>query len=165
MSSMSAEKRQLEESCNQWKTVVCLHDLPSLSPKLRYFARPGPPFVIRSVLIGWGCPDYKWWTCASEKTDFGGEREEIVKTQNIFFRKWPLIQKVASYKRFRVHFSLNTHFFLRLGDAAFCVLGYILNLNQWDSVSFTQTTETLTDSNLDLCTDVTKFIVTWANLS
>jgi len=38
------------------KFILCLHDLPSLSPKLRYFARSGPPFVIRSVLIGWGCP-------------------------------------------------------------------------------------------------------------
>jgi len=39
-------------------TILYLHDLRSLSPKVRYFARPGPPFVIRSVLIGWGwgCP-------------------------------------------------------------------------------------------------------------
>jgi len=36
--------------------ILCLHDLPSLSPKLRYFARSGPPFVTRSVLIGWECP-------------------------------------------------------------------------------------------------------------
>jgi len=39
-----------------YQSILCLHDLPSLSPKLRYFARSGPPFVIRSVLIGWGCP-------------------------------------------------------------------------------------------------------------
>jgi len=35
-------------------SILCLHDLSSLSPKLRYFARSGPPFVIRSVLIRWG---------------------------------------------------------------------------------------------------------------
>ena len=29
---------------------------PLSPPKLRYFARSGPPFVIRSVFIGWGCP-------------------------------------------------------------------------------------------------------------
>jgi len=29
---------------------------PLSLPQLRYFARTGPPFVIRSVLIGWGCP-------------------------------------------------------------------------------------------------------------
>jgi len=28
----------------------------SLSAKLRFFARSGPPLVIQSVLIGWGCP-------------------------------------------------------------------------------------------------------------
>ena len=27
-----------------------------LSPKVRFLARSGPPFVIRSVLVGWGCP-------------------------------------------------------------------------------------------------------------
>ena len=36
-------------------TILCLHDFPSLSP-LTSVARSGPPFVIRSVLIGWGCP-------------------------------------------------------------------------------------------------------------
>jgi len=36
--------------------ILCLHDLPSLSPKLYYFDCSGPPYVIRSVLIGWGCP-------------------------------------------------------------------------------------------------------------
>jgi len=44
--------------------VRCFHCLiphsvfarsPLSPPKLRYFARSGPPFVIRSVLIGWGC--------------------------------------------------------------------------------------------------------------
>jgi len=27
-----------------------------------------------------GLPDYKWWTLASEKTESGGERGEIVQT-------------------------------------------------------------------------------------
>jgi len=40
---------------------VSLLDLPSLSPRLRFFARSGPlslarSFVNQSVLIGWVCP-------------------------------------------------------------------------------------------------------------
>jgi len=37
---------------------LSLPDLPSLSQKLivSLFARSDPPFVIRSVLIEWGCP-------------------------------------------------------------------------------------------------------------
>jgi len=48
----------IEKICNERK-ILCLHDLPPLSPKLRYLARSGPPFVIRSLLIGWGCPGLK----------------------------------------------------------------------------------------------------------
>jgi len=40
--------------CNINTCVGC-HDLPSLSPKLRFFARSGPPFVIRSIFLGLGC--------------------------------------------------------------------------------------------------------------
>jgi len=42
-------------SCVRY-TILCLHDILSLSPKLSFFARSGPPFQIRSVLIGLGCP-------------------------------------------------------------------------------------------------------------
>ena len=36
--------------------IVRLHDLLSLSPvNSVFFARSGRPFVIQSVLIGWGC--------------------------------------------------------------------------------------------------------------
>ena len=31
--------------------ILCLHDLPSLSPKVRFLARSGPPFVIRGIPI------------------------------------------------------------------------------------------------------------------
>jgi len=65
----------------QGNTALCLHDLSSLSPKPRFFARSGPPFVIRSVLIGWGCPGSKM-VDLTNKTEFGGERGEIEQTQN-----------------------------------------------------------------------------------
>jgi len=63
--------------------ILCLHDLPSLSPKLCFFVRSGPPFVIRSVLIGWGCPGLQTVDLSErENIDFGGERGEIVQTHN-----------------------------------------------------------------------------------
>ena len=48
--------------------LLYLHDLPSLSPVFR----SGPPFVIRSVIIGCVCPGLKM-TDLNEK-EFGGER-------------------------------------------------------------------------------------------
>jgi len=73
----------------QWKitkisvNILWLHDLPSLSPKVRFLARSGPPFVIRGIPIQYeNAPDYKWRTWTSEIIEFGGEREEIVQTQN-----------------------------------------------------------------------------------
>ena len=42
---------------NGWTVLyVCTISPLSLSPKLRFFNRSGPPFIIRSVLFGWGCP-------------------------------------------------------------------------------------------------------------
>jgi len=44
-------------------------------PKLRYFARSGPPFVIQSVLIGWGCPGLKMVDLSERENGlWGGER-------------------------------------------------------------------------------------------
>ena len=39
---------------------LSLHDLPSLSPKLRFLTRSGRPFVIRGMPFNEDAPDYKW---------------------------------------------------------------------------------------------------------
>jgi len=58
-------------------SILCFHDLPSLSPKVRYFARSGPPFVIRSVLIGWGCPGLQMVDLSERENGlWGRERED-----------------------------------------------------------------------------------------
>jgi len=70
--------------------ILCLHDLPSLSPKVRYFARSGPPFVIRSVLIGWGCPGLQMVDLSERENGLWGERGEIVQTE--LPSKWDVLR-------------------------------------------------------------------------
>jgi len=61
---------------------MCLHDLPSLSPKLCFFARSGPPFVIRSVLIGWGWPGLQMVALSERENGlWGREREDRANTE------------------------------------------------------------------------------------
>ena len=65
--------------------ILCLHDLPSLFPKLRYFALSDPPFVIRSVLIGWGCPGLQMVDLSERENGlWGRERGDRA---NIEYRK------------------------------------------------------------------------------
>ena len=72
--------------------ILCLHDPLSLSPKLRFFTRSGPSFVIRSVLIGWGC--------------LGSQMVDLSERENGVWRKeradrantvWPLQNSQASF--------------------------------------------------------------------
>jgi len=63
------------------REILCLHDLPPLSPKLRYFARSGPPFVIRSVIIGWGCPKLQMVDLSARESGlWGRERGDRANT-------------------------------------------------------------------------------------
>ena len=62
--------------------ILCLHDLPSLSPKLCFTARSGPPFVIRSVLIGWGWPGLQMVDLSErENRLWGRERGDRANTE------------------------------------------------------------------------------------
>jgi len=62
--------------------ILCLHDLPSLPLKLCFFARSGPPFVIRSVLIGWGCPGLQIVDLSERENGFWGrERGDRANTE------------------------------------------------------------------------------------
>jgi len=64
------------------KWTLCLHDLPSLFPKLLYFARSGPPFVIRSILIGWGCPGLQMVDLSERENGlWGRERGDRANTE------------------------------------------------------------------------------------
>jgi len=62
--------------------ILCLHDLPFLSPKLHYFARSGPPFVIRSVLIEWGYPGLQMVDLSERENGlWGRERGDRANTE------------------------------------------------------------------------------------
>jgi len=62
--------------------ILCLHDLSSLSPKLCFFARSGPPFVIRGVLIGWGWPGLQMVDLSErENRLWGRERGDRANTE------------------------------------------------------------------------------------
>jgi len=62
--------------------IQCLHDLPSLSPKLCFFAHSCPPFVIRSILIGWGCPGLQMVDLSErENRLWGRERGDRANTE------------------------------------------------------------------------------------
>ena len=67
---------------NRTIPVFARSSLPLFLPQTPFY-RSGPPFVIRSVLIRWGCPGLQMVNL-SEKTEFGGERGAIVQTQNNF---------------------------------------------------------------------------------
>jgi len=61
--------------------LLCLHDLPSLSPKVCFPARSGPPFVIRDIPIQWERSGLQMADLNEQITEFWGERREIVQTQ------------------------------------------------------------------------------------
>ena len=71
---------------NTVNAILCLHDLPSLSHKLCFFARSGPPFVIRSVLIGWGCSGFQMVDLSErENRLWGRERGDRANTELVLF--------------------------------------------------------------------------------
>jgi len=62
--------------------ILCLHDLSILSPKLRFLARSGPPFVIQRDLIGWGCPGLQMVDLSERENGvWGRERGDLANTE------------------------------------------------------------------------------------
>jgi len=61
---------------------MSLHDLRSLTPTLRSLARSGPPFAIRIVLIGWGCPGLEMVDLSERENGvWGRERRDRANTE------------------------------------------------------------------------------------
>jgi len=61
--------------------ILCLHDLPSLFPKLRFIARSGSPFVIQSILIGWGCSGLQMVELRERENGVWGKERGVVQTE------------------------------------------------------------------------------------
>jgi len=72
------------ESFQFIKTVIlCLHDLPSLCPKVCFLARLGLPFLIRGIPIQWERSGLQMADLNKRKNRVWGRRE-IVQTQNTY---------------------------------------------------------------------------------
>jgi len=60
--------------CMKHDCILCLHDLSSLSPKFRFLARSGPPFVLRGIPIQWERSGLQMADLNERENGVGGER-------------------------------------------------------------------------------------------
>jgi len=71
---------------------------PFSLPQTPFFACSGPPFVIRSVLIGWGCPGLQMVDLSERENGFWGrERRDRANTEWRKYRKSSLNKEEVEF--------------------------------------------------------------------